>query len=207
MRHHQVLLAAGMFFAAIAFTSCAPPPKPGLHGEQGFKEAVFDQKTLEFYMNGAGSEGLRFYNVRRFRDDVEGTAMVMGTTKDGNDNYGEFGPHYRLSDRVTGTIVTYFVCNEARALKSVQWVQEAHEASYAANFKEADVSALLALEDCNGVRMNPERSTTDGEHWSMRMTAVRIVDDEVRDLRGSVFCDEPCPTLCGIEPRYYLNMR
>lgn len=204
MRHHQVLLAAGVFFAATAFMGCTSPPKPSLHGEQGFKEAVFDEKTLNFYLKDV--PGLRFYNARRVRDDDEGSAMVIGMAKDSTDNYGEPGPHYRLSDKVVGNIVTYYVCNEARALQSIKWVKDAKEASYAVNFKSKDVEMLLDVKDCNGVRVSPERSTDD-EHWSMRMTAVEIADGEVRDLGESVFCDEPCPTLCGTEPLYYLNMR
>ncbi len=193
-----------MLLGLLAFAGCATGPDPSLYGEQGFKEAVFDQNTLEFYMKDA--PGLRFYNARRDRDDDHGSALVIGMAKDSTDNYGEPGPHYRLSDKVVGTIVTYYVCTETRALKSVEWVQEAKEASYAANFRSEDVEALLDLKDCNGVRMTPER-TKDGELWSMRMTAVRIAGGEVHDLDGYLFCEEPCPTLCGTEPHRYLNKR
>lgn len=204
MRHHRSHFAAGMLFGMLFLTGCSDDPEPSLHGEQGFKEAVFDEKTLNFYMKDA--PGLRFYNARRDRNDLEGSALVIGMAKDSTDNYGEPGPHYRLSDNVVGNIVTYYVCNETRALQSVKWVQEADDASYAANFGTERVAALLELKDCNGVRMSPER-TKDGKHWSMRMTAVEIADGDVRDLGESLFCDEPCPTLCGTEPRYYLNMR
>lgn len=147
-------------------------------------------ETSEFHVNGAESEGPRFYSARRYRDDLEGTDMAIGMAKDSTDNHGGPVPHYRLSDRDVGTIATYFVCNEARALQSMQWVREA-PSKLRGQLQGGGCIGLLALKKCNGVRMNTERNITDGQHWSMRMTAVRIVEDDVHDLRGPCSVMDP----------------
>ena len=207
MRDHFHLCATGYLLVALVLSGCtAPASKPSNHGEQGFKQAVFDEKTLNDYMNGANGEALRFYNARRSPTDTEGSVIVIGTDKNGEDDYGALSPHYRLSDKVVGTIVTYYVCTEARALESVQWVQEVGDASYAANFKEEDVKTLLAKKDCNGVKLTP-LAVGDVGPWSMRMSAVKITAGGTTDLGAYVDCGDPCPTLCGSDERYYLNRR
>jgi len=166
---------------------------------------VFDEKTLLDYMDGKDAEAVRFYNARRSLGDTEGSAIVIATDKIGKDVYGALSPHYRLSDKVVGTIVTYYVCTEVRALESVKWAKDAGDASYAANFKEADIRSLLALKDCNGVKITP--ISVAGGLWSMRMTAVKIAGGETTDLGSFIDCPDPCPTFCGSDERYYLNRR
>ncbi len=207
MRRSTPHLLAALSLIALATISCTPPP-PSVHGEAGFKEAYFGTDLLNGVMGDDGCTTVRFYNARRDRADIEGTAMVIPVGAEGNDLYEEAGrryTYYRVlkEDRV---ITNLFLEHDAEA--STDWVEEAHENTYAGNFPVDVVAKMLEVEGCNALRATPER-TKEG-NWTIRLAPVYIKAGDATvlgDETVQAVCGEPCPVYCGKMPALYVHCR
>lgn len=198
-----VALAVMALFA----TSCRPP-EPSTAGEQGFTVAYFSEKTLKQYMSVDKCAALRFYNARRFRDDTDGTVMIMATNSGGEDLYDRDGLMYTYYDKLGESSATTGEFREDEAEESTDYMHEAGDATYAANFSVSEVHELMQVKGCMAFQVTPERNSA--RQWTMRLTPVSIADGVVTvlgDETTTLLCGEPCPTYCGTEPSYYVHCR
>ena len=207
MRRSPTNLLAALLIIALATVSCTPPP-PSVHGEAGFKEAYFDRDLLNSILHDEGCTTVRFYNARRDRDDTEGTVMVIPVGERGNDLYEETGRQYTYFKALKETRVISDLFSEDEAETSTDWVEEAGESTYAANFPGEVVGRMLEVEGCTALRATPEE-TREG-NWTIRLAAVYIkagTGVQIGDETVQAVCGEPCPVYCGKMPALYVHCR
>jgi|GEM_PF-2270234 len=196
-----VIVIAGVAYAVYSFLDKG--------GQPGMKEAVFDtddiQKVIE---RDSNTYALRFYAARKFKKDVDGTAIMIGTDEAGKDLYVKDTNPYVISLGVISDGAETRDLTEDQALQNLRWIKQVNDSMFAANFSLDEIKTLLEYEGSNGIQLVSKGPDESG-YYTMTAYAVKIADGKATVFSDapSYTCAEPCPNFCGGDPRYYLNMR
>ncbi len=178
-------------------------------GQPGMKEAVFDADDVRTVIDrDSNTTALRFYAARKFKKDVDGTAIMIGTDEAGKDLYEKDTSPYVISLSMIANGTETRDLDEAQALQYLSWIEQVNDSMFAANFSLDEIKTLLDHEGSNGIQLVSNKLDDRG-YFTMTAYAVWIEGGKATIIAGapSYTCAQPCPTYCGGEPRYYLNMR
>ncbi len=174
----------------------------GKSSDPGFAEALFDTTTLNDLLKSEEAMGIRFYNVLADPEDTNGTAMAIGIRTNGSELNS--GKSYRLSLGLVGGKITISTLNAKNAKAACEHMDAAEHPSYSASFTRTEVQALLDLPGCQALQAEP--AITDKDETTMRLIAMKIVNDKAvplgSDPRFERTCGFPCPLVCGPESNY-----
>ncbi|MBK8498734.1 MAG: hypothetical protein IPL52_07945 [Flavobacteriales bacterium] len=190
--------------AVLLSASCTAPPK-SLAGESGFVEAYFDASALNSLMADASCTHVRFYNARRVASDTKGTCIAIAVKSTGEPIYNGTSLKYRMHDRITSATTPMTLLTVQEAKDRINFVKNAGEKSYAANFKKADIQGMLAAAGCTGIKLTPERQTSG--YYTMRMHPASFsgTSGQANPAPPAIITTEPCPNYCGDVPTYYIH--
>jgi len=177
-------------------------------GKPGMKEAVFDKNDMQQVMARTNTTAIRFYAARKFKTDLDGTAIVIGTEAGGKDLYVKNTSPYVISMGVVGGGTDTRNLDEAQALQDLSWIKQVGDLMFATNFSLVDLNKLLNHTGSNGIKLVTEGPNTNGD-YTMTAYAVKIEGGNANVIVGSPMftCPQPCPVVCGTHQEYYLNKR
>lgn len=155
---------------------------------------------------------LHCYYVRPDAAQDKGSVMVMGARSDHQEVHSASGgPLYRCFNSLSGDGTRCDLFLESTALQAVKRLDNAPVRSFAAVFSTQQVSEVLRVKDCNGVRLTSEKILVERDpFWTMRMTPVSIQSGQAKvlgDPSQQRLSMVPCPNFCGNTPAYFLNRR
>lgn len=178
----------------------SPVPPPSTGGGPGFEVAYFQKEKVEEVINVKGCQDVRFYNIRRDRDDTEGSAVMIPAETLGRNLYDPELQPYIAYDRLSGRAALWSSMLEEEVIAARDLIEEAGDSLYAASFPIARVGEVLKTEGCTALKVAP-KLLSDGS-WTMVLTAVSIEMGIATEVgRGrEVECGEPCPVYCGHMP-------
>lgn len=187
---------------SIALPGSLDTPSEGV----GFTEAVFTSSRMQSIMSDRDCVGVRFYNAKLSASAPQGTLMAVGVRADGSDINGGILTHPYVACAPSAqdpAAVSTLSRNGASGVCAN--IVAAGGTSFSATVPKADLSSLLAMAGCNGVRVLP---IVGGSGTSLLLRAVTIDRAVVTDLgSGSGYerrAGDPCPAICG-NPANYIN--
>lgn len=175
--------------------------------DPGFTEAYFDEEDLSELVKSDKATRFHFYNV--MKEEGGGSVVAMGADDKDQEVYSFLtGPWYRcfMELEVAGADCNKLIQDDASRM--VENVRRSGLTTYCAIFSKAEVMGLFKVDDCNAVRVKPER-TADSRYWTMRIAPVNIADGRITELGATHerACTQPCPTYCGADPANFLHCR
>ncbi len=203
------MIRSSFFSTALAVTaslllSCGPSQN-SIYGVQGFSEAYFDAATLTGITSNVNCVNVRFYDSRRTATDTKGTAMAIGVrAAQGAELYVDPTYKYQQYNALNGTRTTMNALNRAAALSACNYVVNAGDRLYKAEFAKGAIATMLGTVGCNGIKVSAVQLANGS--YSMSIAPVSIVGGVATVIAGAVplVCTDPCPALCG-PPANYLK--
>ncbi|HRO97979.1 MAG TPA: hypothetical protein PLN54_00930 [Flavobacteriales bacterium] len=170
----------------------------------GFVNVAFDKAGLSVLLEDTACVWVRFYNARRNAKDDPGSVMAVAVNGKGKE-YAIAGTpvHYRLSDRIVGSNVSYLEWGREKAVDGCNWMRAAGKDVVACDMSARVLRKMLSISTCNGILVTP--ASTPDRALTMRFAAATLSGGVARELTGpgtSVICGEPCPVLCSDDVDY-----
>ena len=194
----------GLGALLLMHTSCREGASLAGSAKPGFSLAVFDEAGLNVLLSDSDCVWVRFYNARREMKDEAGSVMAVAVDVSGREYpITTASVHYRLSDKIVGSDVSYLELERDKAVLACNWMREAGMDRVACDLSAKVLRRLLNVEKCNGLRVTP--STTSDGQLTMRFASATLEGGVAREITGagtSVTCGEPCPMFCSDDVDY-----
>ena len=164
----------------------------------GFTEAIFSSASMQSIMSDRDCVGVRFYNAKLSATAPQGTLMAVGIRADGSDINGGILAHpYVACAPSAQNPAAVSTLSRNGASGACADLAAGGDTSFSASVPKADLSSLLAMAGCNGVRVLPIEG---GGGTSLLIRAVTIDRTVVTDLgSGSGYerrAGDPCRAIC-----------
>lgn len=194
----------GLCALLLLFSGCREAAPMTDDPRPGFTGAAFDKAGLGVLLGDSACVWVRFYNARRNEKDDPGSVMAVAVDAKGKE-YAIAGTpvHYRLSDRIVGSDVSYLEWERAKAIDGCKWMRDAGNEVVACEVTAKVLRKMLSISKCNGIHVTP--TLTPERALTLRFAAATLDGGVARELSGpgtSVICGEPCPAFCSDDVDY-----